>query len=69
MQYQKRYYHVERSQSRGRRPSLAPAPWLVHVPGLKVVAASNPVDAKGLLLSAIEDDDPVVLIESMAPRR
>jgi 2-oxoisovalerate dehydrogenase E1 component len=40
--------------------------WLLHVPGLKVVAASNPFDAKGLLLSAIEDDDPVVFIESMA---
>jgi len=40
--------------------------WLMHVPGLKVVAASNPVDAKGLIRSAIEDDDPVVFIESMA---
>ncbi len=40
--------------------------WLMHVPGLKVVSASNPIDAKGLIRSAIEDEDPVVFIESMA---
>lgn len=34
-----------------------------HVPGLKAVVPSNPRDAKGLLLAAIEDDDPVVYIE------
>lgn len=37
--------------------------WFAHVPGMKVVAASNPADAKGLLLSAIEDDDPVLCME------
>lgn len=40
--------------------------WLAHVPGLKVATASNPADAKGLLLSAIEDNDPVVFIENVA---
>ncbi len=35
----------------------------VHVPGLKVVYPSTPYDAKGLLISSIEDDDPVVFIE------
>lgn len=37
--------------------------WFVHVPGLKVVMPSNPYDAKGLLLSAIDDDNPVIFVE------
>lgn len=39
--------------------------WLGHVPGLKVVWSSTPEDAKGLLKSAIRDDDPVVVVESL----
>ena len=35
-----------------------------HVPGLKVITPSNPYDAKGLLKSAIRDDDPIVFMES-----
>ena len=56
---------TEGAQS-GPQHSQSLEAWLMHVPGLKVVAVSNPVDAKGLILSAIEDDDPVVFIESMA---
>lgn len=38
--------------------------WYANVPGLKVVVPSNPYDAKGLLKSAIRDDDPVIFMES-----
>lgn len=37
--------------------------WFVHVPGLKVVMPTTPADAKGLLLSAIFDPDPVIFLE------
>src|SRR5512138_475129 len=37
--------------------------WFVHVPGLKVVFASTPGDVRGLLTSAIYDDNPVVFFE------
>jgi pyruvate dehydrogenase E1 component alpha subunit len=38
--------------------------WLVNVPGLKVVAPSTPYDAKGLLLAAIADNNPVMFVEN-----
>ena len=38
--------------------------WYANVPGLKVVVPSNPYDAKGLLKSAIRDNDPVIFMES-----
>jgi len=37
--------------------------WFVHVPGLKVVMPSTPYDAKGLLLAAIEEENPVMFFE------
>jgi pyruvate dehydrogenase E1 component beta subunit len=37
--------------------------WLMHIPGLKVVTPGTPYDAKGLLKSAIRDDNPVIVLE------
>jgi 2-oxoisovalerate dehydrogenase E1 component beta subunit len=43
--------------------SQSPEALFAHVAGLKTVVPSNPRDAKGLLISAIEDDDPVIFLE------
>ena len=40
--------------------------WLAHVPGIKVVCPSNPADAYGLLRAAIDDPDPVIVVENKA---
>ncbi len=40
--------------------------WMANVPGLKVISVSDPYDAKGLLKSAIIDDDPICFMESEA---
>ncbi|KFI31228.1 MULTISPECIES: alpha-ketoacid dehydrogenase subunit beta [Haematobacter] len=47
----------------GQTHSQSPEALFTHVTGLKVVVPSNPQDAKGLLLSAIEDPDPVIFME------
>jgi pyruvate dehydrogenase E1 component beta subunit len=40
--------------------------WFAHVPGLKVVCPSSPADAKGLLATALKDENPVIFIEFTA---
>lgn len=47
----------------GQTHSQSPEALFAHVCGIKVVMPSNPYDAKGLLISSIEDDDPVVFFE------
>jgi 2-oxoisovalerate dehydrogenase E1 component beta subunit len=47
----------------GQTHSQSPEALFTHVAGLKTVVPSNPYDAKGLLLAAIEDNDPVVFLE------
>lgn len=49
----------------GGQHSDMPEAWFAHVPGLKVVTASSPAEAKGLLLSCIFDDDPCIFLECM----
>jgi pyruvate dehydrogenase E1 component beta subunit len=48
----------------GAQHSMAFESWYANIPGLKVISVSNPYDAKGLLKSAIRDNDPVVFMES-----
>lgn len=47
----------------GQTHSQSPEALFTHVSGLKTVVPSNPHDAKGLLIAAIEDDDPVIFLE------
>lgn len=47
----------------GQTHSQSPEALFTHVCGLKTVIPSNPFDAKGLLIAAIEDDDPVIFLE------
>ena len=47
----------------GQTHSQSPEAFFAHMPGVKTVIPSNPYDAKGLLIAAIEDNDPVVFFE------
>jgi acetoin:2,6-dichlorophenolindophenol oxidoreductase subunit beta len=52
--------------SAGPQHSQCLEAWFAHIPGLKVVCPSNAADAYGLLLSAIEDPNPVIFVENKA---
>ena len=54
---------IGKSWGQGAQHSQGLHSMLMHVPGLKVVAPSNAYDAKGLLISAIRDNNPVIFVE------
>ncbi len=54
---------IGRGWGQGTQHAQSLQSWFSHIPGLKVVMPVTPADAKGLLISAIEDDDPVVFLE------
>ena len=54
---------IGRGWGQGAQHAQSLQAWFAHVPGLKVVMPAMPHDAKGLLVAAIEDDNPVMFIE------
>ncbi len=54
---------VGRGWGQGPQHSQSLHSWFAHIPGLKTVAPFSPADAKGLLIAAVRDDNPVVIIE------
>ena len=54
---------IGRGWGQGAQHSQSLESWFAHIPGLKVVMPSNAHDAKGLLISSVEDNNPVIFIE------
>jgi pyruvate/2-oxoglutarate/acetoin dehydrogenase E1 component len=54
---------IGRGWGQGAQHSQSLHAWFAHIPGLKVVMPSTVYDAKGLLMAAIEDDNPVIFLE------
>ena len=54
---------IGRGWGQGAQHSQSLESWFGHIPGLKVVMPATPYDAKGLLISAIEDNNPVIYLE------
>ena len=54
---------IGKSWGQGAQHSQGLHSFFMHVPGLKVVAPTNPYDAKGCLIQSIRDDDPVIYVE------
>ena len=54
---------IGRGWGQGAQHAQSLESWFAHIPGLKVVMPATPYDAKGLLISAIEDNNPVIYLE------
>lgn len=54
---------VGRGWGQGPQHSQSLHSWFSHIPGLKVIMPSNPFDAKGMIISAVKDNNPVICIE------
>jgi len=54
---------IGRGWGQGAQHSQSLQAWFAHVPGLKVVMPATPYDAKGLLMSSIQDNNPVIFLE------
>lgn len=54
---------IGRGWGQGPQHSQSLQAWFAHVPGLKVIMPSRPYDAKGMLLAAVQDDAPVIILE------
>jgi pyruvate/2-oxoglutarate/acetoin dehydrogenase E1 component len=54
---------IGRGWGQGPQHSQSLQSWFAHVPGLKVVMPSRPIDAKGMIISAVRDDAPVIIFE------
>ena len=54
---------IGRGWGQGPQHSQSLHSWFAHIPGLKVILPASPSDAKGMLISAIEDENPVVCLE------
>jgi acetoin:2,6-dichlorophenolindophenol oxidoreductase subunit beta len=55
------------ASQRGAQHGQSPEAWFMHTPGLKVACPSTPYDAKGLLLAAVRDNNPVIFLEHKLP--
>jgi pyruvate/2-oxoglutarate/acetoin dehydrogenase E1 component len=54
---------IGRGWGQGPQHSQSLDPWFAHIPGLKVIAPATPYDAKGMLVAAVRDNNPVVMLE------
>lgn len=54
---------IGRGWGQGPQHSQSLDPWFAHIPGLKVIAPATAYDAKGMLISAVRDNNPVVMLE------